>query len=151
MKVVVFVAAWLAVLASHAEAQFRYVDKDGVSHWVQTQDQVPPEYRGKIEQPKLPGTEVSKGGGPSATSVRMPPGMTEFTTYNEAVRRFGDPAVTRELGDAIITASHACPAAHELYRQWIQDNWQKYGRRVDWRQMNLHDARTLTQACQKLK
>src|SRR5260370_41099059 len=36
-----------------ASAQVRYVDGQGVVHWVQSLDQVPPEYRGQ-GQPRLP-------------------------------------------------------------------------------------------------
>lgn len=45
----------VAVLASAgtAVAQVRYVDKDGVAHWVQSAEQVPPEYR-RQQQPPLP-------------------------------------------------------------------------------------------------
>ncbi len=35
-------------LAAPAFAQVRYVDKNGVAHWVQSEDQVPSEYQGNI-------------------------------------------------------------------------------------------------------
>jgi hypothetical protein len=46
-------------------AQIRYIDKDGVTHWVQHPDQVPPEYREKVEMPRLPSMGGSGSGGPS--------------------------------------------------------------------------------------
>jgi hypothetical protein len=163
MRAFVLVVAGLVLFASHAEAQVRYVDKNGVTHWVQTPEQVPPEYRGRIDQPRLPGIDVSKGEDSAARArrmlgpVRMLRGMTEYTTYNELMndtRRWAMSdiiEVGKQLGDAIITATHACSAANKLYLRWVQDNWQKYGRRVDWQEMNLHDAHTLTQACQQSK
>ena len=63
------VVALLTVAAS-ATAQIRYVDSAGVVHWVQSPAQIPPEYREKAEQPKLPDIDATKGEDPAARSQR---------------------------------------------------------------------------------
>ncbi len=35
-------------------AQMRYVDDRGQTHWVQSPDQIPPQYRGQADSPQLP-------------------------------------------------------------------------------------------------
>ena len=60
----------LLAVAAPAPAQLRYVDSQGVVHWVQSQNQIPPEYREKAEQPKLPDIDATKGEDPAARSRR---------------------------------------------------------------------------------
>lgn len=69
------VAAGLAavmLLASVAPvaAQLRYVDRHGVVHWVQTRQQIPPEYRDKAEEPALPHIDAGTGEDPEVRARR---------------------------------------------------------------------------------
>lgn len=57
--------ATLSATAMRADAQVRYVDRDGVAHWVQSETQVPAEYR--AERPALPATGGGSGSGVCAT------------------------------------------------------------------------------------
>lgn len=61
--------ATLFVTAGPASAQWKYLDREGRSHWVQTEGQVPAEYR--AERPALPATgggtgQACKTGDPKA-------------------------------------------------------------------------------------
>jgi len=61
----------LVVLSStNTHAQYRYVDDQGVVHWVQSPNQIPRAYRDKIEQPKLPEIDAGKGEDPAARTGR---------------------------------------------------------------------------------
>lgn len=51
----VLLGATLWGLTLPADAQMKYVDRDGKSHWVQTEDQIPSEYRSSASRPRLPG------------------------------------------------------------------------------------------------
>lgn len=53
--------ATLSVSVAPAAAQVRYTDREGKSHWVQSETQVPEEYR--AERPFLPGTGGGSGAG----------------------------------------------------------------------------------------
>jgi hypothetical protein len=44
-----------------ASAQLRYVDNEGIVHWVQTPEQIPPEYRENATRPRLPEIDAAKG------------------------------------------------------------------------------------------
>ncbi len=61
-----------AVLTStQAEAQMRYVDEKGVTHWVSSEEQIPPQYRNKAEAPGLPSVNL-RDGAPRSTSPARP-------------------------------------------------------------------------------
>jgi hypothetical protein len=54
-KHTVTIVVALVLAAGQAEAQVRYVDGQGQAHWVQTESQVPEQYRQAATTPALPG------------------------------------------------------------------------------------------------
>lgn len=64
--IVVFAFVVLGLFPDCTEAQLRYVDKDGVVRWVQTPEQIPPEYRPGATQPNLPEIDPNEGEDPAA-------------------------------------------------------------------------------------
>ena len=60
LRALLLIATLLA--ASSAEAQYRYVDKDGIVHWVGSELQIPPEYRGQVAAPRPASVRPSQGG-----------------------------------------------------------------------------------------
>lgn len=55
--------AWFVVLALGlpAAAQIRYVDDQGLAHWVQSPTQVPEKYKAKSSTPTLPNVDLGAG------------------------------------------------------------------------------------------
>lgn len=53
-RAVAFAALMLASAPSYAQTILKYIDNDGVTHYVQSEEQIPPEYRAGATRPKLP-------------------------------------------------------------------------------------------------
>jgi hypothetical protein len=80
--------------ATHAMAQaMKYVDRQGMPHYVQSADQIPPEYRSKVETPQLPNIDPSKGENQEAAARRR-----QFE--NEAIRQRDQKSATDEREQA---------------------------------------------------
>ena len=104
------VVALLTVAAS-AAAQIRYVDSAGVVHWVQSPAQIPPEYREKAEQPKLPEIDAAKGEDPNARARRK-----AFETDRTREQERAEREQAREAVDASSSARFRA-AAEECKRR----------------------------------
>lgn len=59
MKTIIVTAAALAILAGTAQAQVKYTDDQGNSHWVESRTQVPEKYRDRWTRPDLPQLQPS--------------------------------------------------------------------------------------------
>jgi len=115
MRAFVLVVAVLMLLSPRAEAHVRYIDKDGVAHWVQTPEQVPPEYRGKAEQPTLPEVDAGKGEDPAAQARRK---AFEDESGRESLRRADE-----SLRHADESLRHADESLRRAARPQLEREW----------------------------
>ena len=76
-------------VAGQSTAQVRYVDEQGVTHWVQSADMVPEQYRAKAATPQLPAVRLKGTQGPAeytgSSSPRTP--RSTSASYSRRVNR----------------------------------------------------------------
>jgi hypothetical protein len=96
MRQFALIALVTVAFVSAVDAQYRYVDDRGIAHWVQSPNQIPPQYREKAEQPKLPQVDAFTGEDPKTKARRNAIGVE-----NERQQR------QRERGQAVETERRA--------------------------------------------
>ncbi len=138
LATVMGVAVLLGAAASYA--QVRYLDDNGVTHWVQTPEQIPPQYRGRETTPGLPEiqTESPQAGGLSERCKREL--LTAGERQRERWQRYGQKTdlflspecnqeVLRNAGVAPSKLSDACEQQFRFASDLKKKAWQEYGRR----------------------
>jgi hypothetical protein len=98
----------LLVVVAPAAAQLRYMDNQGNVHWVQTPEHIPPEYREKAEQPKLPEIDAGKGEDQTARARRKAfeaetASSARFQRAVEKCRQKTDVEAFVNPGDSVVT------------------------------------------------
>jgi hypothetical protein len=119
---------FVLVVTTSAEAQLRYIDQAGGVHWVQSVEQVPPEYRGALTSPALPDVYVNTGADSGTGWLRGTIGSAELDRRMAESRR---PNGELERLRNTLGTKEYCQDKAKSVAIVQREAWQMYGKRWD--------------------
>ncbi len=126
MKPLLATIAFLVFLTAPASAQIlKYVDAQGVTHFVQSLDQIPEQYRGKAEVPKnQPPVTAVESNLPEKPAKKLKAGVRIISKWEQDTQM-------RMVDNIRRWENPGCNEWWELANDAARKQWQLYGNRID--------------------